>query len=160
MKEGKSFTSSLIIRPEACCRKGGWQSITILFSSWSMDIKFKDDVAVILFRSVSFMISTNDFLLSWQPLKHSFFIIYFYSLTNVSIISEVPMCLFASIALLIKNVGNMQYPRILFICMPINYLWFCGRTGEEMSESPYLVTMYKTRRLSNPHPYNQRWAAV
>jgi hypothetical protein len=44
--------------------------------------------------------------------------------------------------------------------MPINYLLFCGRTGEEMSESPYLVTMFKTRRLSNPHPYNQRWAAV
>jgi len=97
MKEGKSFTSSLIIRPEACCRKGEWQMphppflYTTLFSSWSIDIPFKDDIGIIFFRGVSFMISTNNLLLSWQPHKHSCFIVNFYSFINVFIISKVPI---------------------------------------------------------------------
>ncbi len=60
-EEWKPYTSSLNFCPEACCRKGwGWAEkhthplTTTLFTSWSVDISFTDDVTVLLILDVSF----------------------------------------------------------------------------------------------------------
>jgi hypothetical protein len=62
--EKKTFTSSLNICPEACCRKeggGGADGVTPpqpLFPIWSVDISLKDDLPVIFLFGVSFVEET------------------------------------------------------------------------------------------------------